>query len=158
MKQILITIMAAACLACSHASVTVEPQLIEARQSSGLVYDAPHVHAVGNQVEFEKLYQQIRSLELPRPPVPAIDFDSDIVLMVFMGQKPTAGSSIELVSARLETQTLQITVELISPPADAVSAQVITQPYLISRAPRAGVRNVVFSTPDGTRLGTAELR
>jgi hypothetical protein len=64
---------------------------------------------------------------------PVIDFDRDAVVAIFAGVQRSAGFSIAVTSAVATGNELVITYELRRPPADALTAQMLTQPFQIVR-------------------------
>ena len=77
-------------------------------------------------------------LHAPGRPLPAVDFDREIVVGVFLGSRPTAGFSVEIVSAQRDGQTLVVRYRETRPPRDSIVAQVITSPYHLAAVPRTG--------------------
>jgi hypothetical protein len=76
---------------------------------------------------------------------PAVDFGKEMVVAVFMGSRPTAGFSVEIVGTRVEGSALVVQYRETRPAADAFVAQVLTMPYHIAAVPRrAGVTDVKF--------------
>lgn len=63
--------------------------------------------------------------------LPRIDFTKQAVVVLIAGEKPTAGYSLQV--SRLEEQEDQLVIHyrVLSPPADAVTAQVITHPWTL---------------------------
>jgi hypothetical protein len=76
---------------------------------------------------------------------PAVDFGKEMVVAVFMGSRPTAGFSVEIVGTRVDGAALVVQYRETRPPADALVAQVLTMPYHIAAVPkRADVTDVRF--------------
>jgi hypothetical protein len=76
---------------------------------------------------------------------PAVDFGKEMVVAVFMGSRPTAGFSVEIVGTRVDGAVLVVQYRETRPPADALVAQVLTMPYHIAAVPkRADVTDVRF--------------
>jgi len=76
---------------------------------------------------------------------PAVDFGKEMVVAVFMGSRPTAGFSVEIVGTRVDGSALVVQYREKRPAADAFVAQVLTMPYHIAAVPRrAGVTDVKF--------------
>ena len=67
---------------------------------------------------------------------PAVDFSKEMVVGVFMGSRPTAGFSMEIVGARQEGAELIVQYRETRPPQKGgVVAQVLTAPYHIVAVP-----------------------
>lgn len=95
----------------------------------------------------ESALREALVLEAPlgvAPAAPAVDFSRSGVILVAMGQRPTAGYAISLAEPRAEVRdgvaTLVVTLE--EPAPDAMLAQVITSPCLLVSLPREGLREV----------------
>jgi PrcB C-terminal len=97
-----------------------ESQLDDARQV-----------AVRSAAEWTTLWQR-HAGERERP---SVDFAREMVVGVFLGSRPTAGFSIEIVRAREDGQTLVVEYRETRARSDAVTAQVLTSPYHIVAAP-----------------------
>ena len=92
-------------------------------------------------VEWEKLWRQ-HAGERGRP---AVDFGKEIVVAVFLGSRPTAGFSIEIVGTREDGAGLVVQYRETRPPAGGITAQVLTSPYHIVAVPKsAAVKDVKF--------------
>ena len=96
---------------------------------------------VRSTAEWEKLWRQ-HAGERARP---SVDFGKEIVAAVFLGSRPTAGFSIEIVGTREEGAALIVQYRETRPPAGGIVAQVLTSPYHIAAVPKAAaVKDVKF--------------
>ena len=103
--------------------------------------DTPRQATVRTAAEWEALWR-LHGGEHARPPV---DFAKELVVGVFMGSRPSAGFSVEIVGTRVDGSVLVVQYRETRPPADALVAQVLTMPYHIAAVPkRAGVTDVRF--------------
>jgi PrcB C-terminal len=72
-------------------------------------------------------------------PAPAVDFTKEMVVGVFLGSRPTAGYSVEIVGTKEQPDGLVVVYHQGSPARDMMTAQVITTPYHLVAVPkRAG--------------------
>jgi hypothetical protein len=69
---------------------------------------------------------------------PAVDFNKEMVVAVFLGTRPTAGFSVEVVGAREEGTTLVVSYRESRPQPGAVAAQVLTSPFHVVAVPKHG--------------------
>ena len=69
-------------------------------------------------------------------PAPTVDFTQQTVFAVFMGSRPTAGFSVEIVGVRDEGGTLVVSYRETRPDRGAVTAQIVTSPFHIVAVPR----------------------
>ena len=76
---------------------------------------------------------------------PGVDFTREVVAAVFLGTRPTAGFSIEIVRVRQESLALVVEYRETRPAPDSVAAQVLTSPYHIVAIPRGSATQVKFA-------------
>jgi hypothetical protein len=76
--------------------------------------------------------------------MPAVDFSRQAVLLVQMGQRPTAGYGLwpEQPVARLRGDVLEVVLDWQSPPPGAILAQVVTSPCMLIAIPLAGYKTI----------------
>ena len=86
------------------------------------------------------------------PVLPPVNWGTEAVVLVSAGQRSSAGYGVELASqmAPVKEGAAAVRVSLTSPPAGAVSAQVMTSPCLVVAMPRDGLRAVAVL--DGERV------
>jgi len=65
-------------------------------------------------------------------PAPHVDFSKEMVVAVFMGSRPTAGFSVEIVAAGERDGKFVVGYRETQPAPGGVSAQVLTAPYHIA--------------------------
>lgn len=83
--------------------------------------------------------------------VPAVDFEVDGVLVVSMGQRPSAGYALVLIdhAARVAEDVLQVHVERVVPARGRMAAQVVTKPCLLLRVPAVPFNRIRIVDRDG---------
>lgn len=86
--------------------------------------------------EWERLWREVHSKVMPMPVVPKVDFGKNMVLAVFMGQKPTSGYAIRIVEVVKRNGEVIASVKETAPPKDAIVLQVLTQPFHIVLIPK----------------------
>ena len=69
-------------------------------------------------------------------PLPAVDFDREMVAGVFSGTKPTAGFSVEIVGYRETGADVVVYFRETGPRPGAITAQVLSSPYHLAAIPR----------------------
>lgn len=118
---------------------------IESKPYSGIVSDDLEFMVISDKDKFHEIYKQIRSVELPRPSPPPVDFNSYRVLIAFMGRKSTAGYSIDFYNVVLQgNNEIKVKVILNSPQRGAVLAQVTTSPYAIAKVAKGNYESAKF--------------
>ena len=86
-----------------------------------------------NQREWKTLWQRHSATETNTPPPPVVDFNREIVVAVFLGEKPTGGFAVEIVRVGPQNGELAIDFREINPASGAMVAQGLTQPFHIVR-------------------------
>ena len=88
----------------------------------------------------EELEQMIEGQKARKIPSQEIDFNASRILLVRMGQKPTAGYSLKLdpESCSVSQQTAYISLIWTEPDPGMVTAQVITNPFILLKLSKGG--------------------
>jgi PrcB C-terminal len=68
--------------------------------------------------------------------LPVVDFTESLVVGVFVGSRPTAGYSVEIVAVKTERNRTIVEYRERRPDRDALVLQVITSPFHLVRVPR----------------------
>lgn len=96
--------------------------------------------------QWEALWAQHASKEIPRPPAPEVDFERWMVVCVAMGTRPTGGWSVRIERVFEENGVLWIDAKEAGPAPDALVPQVLTTPYDMVLAPQTSSRAELRST------------
>jgi hypothetical protein len=80
-------------------------------------------------------------------PAPPVDFSKEMVVAVFMGSRPTAGFTVEIVSASARDGKLMVTYREVLPGPGSISAQVLTAPYHIAAVAKSNLPVVFEKQP-----------
>jgi hypothetical protein len=91
---------------------------------------------IRSQTEWDALWKKHVSIEMNPPPPPAIDFNKQIVIGVFLGEKPTGGYDVEIIRAEQTDGALVIHYREKNPPPGGIVIQSLTQPFHIIRVAR----------------------
>ena len=97
-----------------------------------------------SQSDWEDLWRKHVSNQTNPPPPPAIDFTKDIVAAVFLGERPTGGYEIDIVSAEQSDGSLTISFEEKRPRPGGIQTQAFTQPFHIVRVANKDIQKLVF--------------
>lgn len=94
------------------------------------------------------------------PPASAVDFSREGVLLIAMGQRPTAGYGLSLSdTVTFEDGVLTVWVDWREPPPGARQAQVVTNPCLLVQLPSVAFTRVrVVDREDRVRLEGSRQR
>ena len=69
---------------------------------------------------------------------PPVDFANEVAAGVFAGQQPTDGYQVQIVGVERGKSESSVVYQVKSPPKDALVAQVLTQPFMLSSLSSAG--------------------
>ncbi len=86
--------------------------------------------------DWAELWKRVHRGKIPIPEVPTIDFSKNMVLAVFMGQKPTSGYAIQITEISRTNGEVVVKVKEVTPPKGAILLQVLTQPFHIVVVPK----------------------
>ncbi len=91
---------------------------------------------IRSQAEWDALWKRHVSIETNPPPPPAIDFNKQIVIGVFLGEKPTGGYDVEIIRAEQSDGELVLHYREKSPLPGTIAIQSLTQPFHIIQVVR----------------------
>ncbi|MBK9518574.1 MAG: protease complex subunit PrcB family protein [Anaeromyxobacter sp.] len=130
--------------------------VVRAGATCGGEAPGPSVRRLASQAELIAAFPAA----LGGAPAPAVDFEAAAVLLVSAGQRPTAGHAVELAAPKAPVKggVALVQVALRAPPADAMTAQVVTSPCLVVSLPRAGLGEVKVAEGERALLGSVTLR
>jgi len=89
-----------------------------------------------NQAEWDALWKRHVSTEINPAPTPAINFDKEIGIGVFLGEKPTGGYDVEIIRAEQSDGALVLYYREKSPLPGSIVIQALTQPFHIIQVVR----------------------
>lgn len=109
--------------------VTVTYEIIQQGTYSGIKDTAAKI--IASKSDWEELWKKHTSVIVPQPLVPEVNFETDVVAVVFSGEKRTSGYRIVLKSIAAEGDDVVVTYQETEPPANSFTLQVLTQPYVM---------------------------
>jgi hypothetical protein len=112
---------------------------------------------VSNEAELLQLWNQAYGTQLSVPAVPEVNFDRETIVAVFSSTKPTGGYGLSVEEVTVDGTDAYIDLIETSPPADAMTTQALTQPWIMLRILRGGLSAAWFKNPaDGSLYGVAQ--
>ena len=81
-----------------------------------------------DETEWAALWDEIQTFVMPKPPAPAIDFGSRMVILATMGERTSGGHSISVIEVAEEQGTLYVVVEEATPGIECMTTDVMTTP------------------------------
>ena len=109
--------------------VTVTYEIIQQGTYSGIKEAAARV--ITTKKDWEELWKNHTSVLVPQPPLPELNFDTDVVAVIFSGEKRTSGYRIVIKSIAAEGNDVVVQYMETEPPADSFTLQVLTQPFVM---------------------------
>lgn len=70
------------------------------------------------------------------PPLPEVNFSTDMIVVVALGAKPTSGYAVTVTAASETGRVVTVETDSVSPGPNCVTLQVITYPTDVVRMPR----------------------
>lgn len=110
-------------------SVMVTSEVVQQGTSSGI--KDPIAKIISDQKEWEELWKRHVSVLVPHPPLPTVDFDTESLAVIFVGEKRTSGYKVIVKSVAAEGNDVTVTYKLTEPPQNGFTLQVLTQPFVI---------------------------
>jgi hypothetical protein len=98
-------------------------------------YPEPQRFVVRDSATMAMVWQTIYKTVSPRPDMPLVDFNKNMVLVAALGTRSTAGHDIVLESAEFGAEGLIVYTRISAPPPGLAVAQVITQPVDVGVVP-----------------------
>ncbi len=159
----ILAVLAFALAACAgaeggRAPYTLSATQIEADPHCRLRDSGPEAMWIGHAGKWAAVYPRVIR-HAPERELPPIDFTRSGVLLVGMGQQPTAGYAVALASSEVEVAGSKaiVRVRWTPPPPGAVTAQVITSPCLLVELPRGAYGEILVEDVLGRRIAELKL-
>ena len=132
---------------------------IFAQGDQAIPSETTQYYVVANEAQLLSLWNQAYGTQLSVPPLPDVDFRRETIVAVFSGAKATGGFGVDIQEVTLDASNAYIDILETSPPADAITTQALSQPWLMLRILRGGISAAWFRNPvDGSLFGVAQLQ
>ncbi|MGQ9630068.1 MAG: protease complex subunit PrcB family protein [bacterium] len=92
---------------------------------------------IKDEEEWKAIWEKVATPTLPKPEIPKVDFEKNMLIAVFMGQKSTGGYSVEVVGVEYRSDEVVVHIKETSPKPGAIVTQSLTQPFFIVQVPRS---------------------
>lgn len=114
------------------------------KQSNQCRIMAPQMRLLKTVAEIHQV-TGLRTMLNVKPPPLDVDFSAQAVVLLAMGQKPTAGYRIVVDAEQAERRgaTLWLPVRFTAPPTGNAAATVITSPCVVFAVARKGLRRII---------------
>jgi protease stability complex PrcB-like protein len=99
---------------------------------------------IRNQDEWNAFWKRHFFTSTNPPPAPIIDFNREMVVGIFLGEKRTGGYEVEIVRAERSDSALYFYYREKSPPPGAMVTQALTQPFHLVKLAKYENLQVIF--------------
>jgi len=107
-------------------------------QGSQSGYTFPSKFIIETDVQWREVWDKVHRFRLPRPELPKIDFENEMVIAVFIGVQKSGGYDIRITEIIETEEDITVMVKEKKPSPGTVQTMALTQPYhivLIKRRP-----------------------
>jgi hypothetical protein len=115
----------ASCAACAALTVTVQFSTLDKGLISGV--REPTQVVVRTRDDWAALWG--RHMQIQAPEAPPVDFSRDMVVALFMGERPTGGYRIEITRVERTDSGLSVHYRSQAPDPETMVSQALTQPF-----------------------------
>lgn len=105
---------------------------------------------IRNVIEWTIAWERVHRNYSPKPPLPAIDFTREQIILVALGERRTSGYSVHINGASSNGDETTVRLESWSPGPACITLDVITFPIDLAKMPRTTGR-VVFEEDQTVR-------
>ena len=109
-------------------------QAVKLPRDSGI--PAEMLSVIKDEAAWKAFWKTIHENQTPAPPVPAIDFSREMVVVAAAGMKPSSGYAMQVMSASEAKGEVTVVVQATSPGAGCMNAMMMTSPVDIARIPK----------------------
>jgi PrcB C-terminal len=99
---------------------------------------------IRNQDEWNAFWKRHSSTATNPPPASIIDFNREMVVGIFLGEKSTGGYEVEIVRAERRDSSLYFYYQQKSPAAGAMVTQALTQPFHLVKVAKSQNPQIIF--------------
>jgi len=92
----------------------------------------PVMLTVTSEAVFEEVWYAIHANQLSPPPVPVVDFARETVIVLILGERPSAGYGVRISAIARASRGIEVTVDVVSPGSDRMAAAVLTSPFQLT--------------------------
>lgn len=135
--KLVISIFLFVLIGCANTKQVKEPQKVTFETllegSHGGYRDGEFI-IINNNKDLKRIYTQINKIRKPGFPIPKIDFNKELVIALFLGEKPSGGYSIYVSSIEETKNEFHVFIKESTP--EGMVATVMTQPFYFCKISR----------------------
>jgi hypothetical protein len=126
----------------SKAETPLSIATVEKGDRSGI--RKPLQTVIRNQDEWKAFWKRHSSTDANPTLAPIVDFDREMIVGIFLGEKSTGGYEVEIVRAERRDSLLYFYYREESPPPGAMVTQALTQPFHLVRVAKYDITQIIF--------------
>jgi hypothetical protein len=130
-----LVLLLASCTACGAAVGEQVPFSTLGKGTNSGVREQAQV-VVRTQSEWVSLWGRHMRTRTAPPPPPAVDFSTEMVVALFLGERPTGGYAIEVTRVERTDTGLSVRFRVTKPAPGTMQTQMLTQPFDLIKLPR----------------------
>jgi hypothetical protein len=111
----------------------LQPESVSFTFHSGMTDSARVV--IRTETAWREAWQRLWATAQPKPPVPPVDFQRDLLVVAALGLRPTGGYGIVVDSAYRHADHVEVVIRKISPGSACIVTMATTQPVDVARLP-----------------------
>ncbi|MFV1951057.1 MAG: protease complex subunit PrcB family protein [Nitrospinota bacterium] len=92
-------------------------------------YTEPLKLVIKTEEQWKEVWTKVHALQFPEPELPKIDFEKDMIIAVFMGERRSGGFSIEIKNIVKTDKEVVVEVEERRPDPGSIVTMALTRPY-----------------------------
>jgi len=100
----------------------------------------PKRELIKDKSEFEKAWAQCSARDESRTKIPDVDFETEMVLLVAMGQQRTGGYAIEITAVTPTQDRVRVALKTKEPAPGGITIQALTAPFHMVAVPRSELK------------------
>jgi hypothetical protein len=124
--------------------VETRPSVATVEKGSRSGIREPLQTVIRNRDEWNAFWKRHASTDTPPALAPIVDFDRQMVVGIFLGEKSTGGYEVEIVRAERRDCSLYFYYREESPPPGAMVTQALTQPFHLVKIAKYQDPQIIF--------------
>ena len=116
-------------------------ETIDKRPFSG--HNDNKYYVIKETSEWGNLWSIVYSIIIPKPDLPDVNFNNEMIIAVFQGSQPSSGYSIEITEIIEKENFVEVFVKKTSPSQGSLQLDVITDPFHIVKIRRVD-KEIIF--------------
>lgn len=134
-----VMVLCSACCSCSRSpNASGEPlAMTPLADGAGSAIRTEQLTIVRDLEAWRALWDAHTATQLPRPELPAVNFDEEMVVAVFLGERTSGGYGVAIEACTPDGETVTVVARETAPAADSMQATVMTAPFAFVCVPRA---------------------